>query len=115
MNAGRIIAIVLLMTLGACDASGDGHAGARALIASRCAACPIVPGVRTAVGRVGPSPDDIASRQYLAGRFRNDRPTMVRWLMHPQAMAPGTAMPDLGLSRAQATAIASYLQRLEAH
>ena len=115
MSAGRIVATALLTGLGACDAGGDGHDGARALIASRCAACHIVPGVRTAVGRVGPSLDGIASRQYLAGRFRNDRPTMVRWLMHPQAMAPGTAMPDLGLSQAQATAIASYLDRLDAH
>lgn len=113
MTGGRIIAAVLLATLSGCKVGDDRHAAAKALIASRCATCHIVPGVRTAVGHVGPSLDGIARRQFIAGRFTNDRATMVLWLMHPQEMVPGSAMPDMNLSKTQARAIASYLATLD--
>jgi cytochrome c1 len=34
---------------------------------------------------------------------------MRRWIQSPQAIAPGTAMPDLGVSEREAQAIAAYL------
>jgi cytochrome c1 len=37
---------------------------------------------------------------------------MVRWLMHPQQVLPGTQMPDLGLTDDQARKIAAYLHTL---
>jgi hypothetical protein len=33
--------------------------------------------------------------------------------MHPQQMAPGTAMPEMGLTQDQATQIAGYLYTLD--
>jgi cytochrome c2 len=34
---------------------------------------------------------------------------MVRWLMHPQALIPGTGMPELGMTERDARDIAAYL------
>ena len=107
-----MIVALALLPLAACDRD-DPHAEAKALIAQRCAACHIVPGVREAIGRVGPSLAGIARQQIIAGRFENKPETMVRWLLDPQAMQPGTVMPTTGLSRAQAKAIANYLYTLD--
>ncbi|MBV9841807.1 MAG: c-type cytochrome [Sphingomonadaceae bacterium] len=103
---------LLLLALAACQ-SNDPRAQAKALIASRCAACHVVPGVRTAVGVVGPSLADIANRQVIAGKFANNRDNLIRWIMHPQAMMPGSAMPEMGISQPQATQIADYLRTLD--
>jgi mono/diheme cytochrome c family protein len=37
---------------------------------------------------------------------------MVQWIKNPQAFDPATIMPNLGLSDAEATAIAAYLESL---
>ena len=37
---------------------------------------------------------------------------MIRWLIDPQAVEPGTAMPNLGMSEADARHIAAYLYTL---
>jgi len=37
----------------------------------------------------------------------------VRWVITPQEMKPGTAMPDLGLSEQQARDVAAYLYTLQ--
>jgi len=109
----RLIAIVLLPALAtACHKGGD-HAEAKALIASHCGTCHVVPGISSAVGTVGPSLAGIARRQIIAGRFENNPATMERWIMHPQALQPGGAMPEMGLTGAQAHAIADYLYTLD--
>jgi len=112
MSGARIAVLAQLAVLAGCDVGGDRDAAAKALIAAQCGACHIVPGVRSAVGRVGPSLAGIASRQLIAGRFTNNRPVMVRWLMHPQVMAPDTAMPNMGLDQSQAKVITNYLDTL---
>jgi cytochrome c2 len=86
---------------------------AKALIAARCGACHVVPGVSSAVGRVGPSLAGIASRQIIAGRFANNRQILIRWIMHPQTLQPGGAMPEMGITQPQAAAIVDYLQTLD--
>ncbi|KQX17657.1 MULTISPECIES: c-type cytochrome [unclassified Sphingomonas] len=108
----RWLIVISLLALGAC-AGGDPHAQAKALIAGRCGACHQVPGVASATGRVGPSLSGIASQQIIAGHFRNGRDTLARWVTHPQAMLPGNAMPETGLSAAEGRAIADYLATLD--
>jgi cytochrome c2 len=83
------------------------------VIAARCGACHIVPGVPGATGRVGPSLAGIGRQQILAGHFPNSRENLVRWIRTPQAMLPGNAMPDTGLSPAEADAVADYLYTLD--
>ena len=36
-----------------------------------------------------------------------------RWIMNPQALKPGTAMPNLGLSDDDATKIVAFLETLK--
>lgn len=73
----------------------------------------MVPGVREARGRVGPSLAGIARRQVIAGYFPNSRENLVRWISHPQAMLPRNAMPDTGLTPHQANVVADYLYTLD--
>lgn len=103
--------LLLAATLAGC--SDGAHDEAKALIAARCGGCHQVPGVRTATGRVGPPLGGIARRQVIAGHFANSRDNMVRWIATPQAMLPGNAMPDTGLSPEQANAVADYLYTLD--
>lgn len=91
----------------------DPCAPAKALIAAQCASCHVVPGVANAVGKVGPSLRGIARQRIIAGKLPNTPANMARWLMHPQAIDPGNAMPDMGLSDQQVRTIAGYLQRLD--
>jgi cytochrome c1 len=48
----------------------------------------------------------------IAGELPNSPENLVRWLQHPKALEPHTAMPDLGLSTDQAQDIAAYLYTL---
>jgi cytochrome c len=64
-------------------------------------------------GAVGPPLDQMASRSYIAGRFANDEIWMTQWIEHPQELKPGTAMPDLGVSRRDALDIAAYLATMK--
>lgn len=91
---------------------GDADRGRVALQQYACVTCHIIPGVVGAVHSVGPSLAGIANRKYLAGMLPNSRATMILWLRSPQAVAPGSAMPDLGVSERDARDIAAFLETL---
>jgi cytochrome c1 len=42
----------------------------------------------------------------------NTPQNMVRWLRHPQAVSPKSAMPDLGVTEPDARDVAAYLSTL---
>jgi len=110
----RLIVLVLALPLVACNgAQHDRFAVAKALIADKCAACHVVPGVDSAVGMVGPPLTGIARRQIIAGRFANTPGNMERWIMHPQYYLPGNAMPEMGITEPQAKVITEYLSTLD--
>jgi len=91
---------------------GDPERG-RALIAGyACGACHHIPGVRGARGVVGPPLDRFALRAYIGGRAPNTPENLVRWVQDPSALAPGTAMPAVGLDEQQARDVAAYLYQL---
>lgn len=77
-----------------------------------CGACHAIPGIPTATGAVGPPLAGIAGRRMIAGIVANTPDEMVRWIVMPQSMSPGNAMPDLGISDGQARDIAAYLYTL---
>jgi cytochrome c1 len=91
---------------------GEPARGERALVQYGCGSCHVVPGVPAAEGRVGPPLTDFADRAYVAGRLRNEPAALVRWIRDPQGIEPGTAMPNLGVSEADARDIAAYLYTL---
>jgi zinc transporter ZupT len=54
----------------------------------------------------------IGTRGFIAGVLPNTPQNMVRWLRHPQAVSPKSAMPDLGVTEPDARDIAAYLSTL---
>jgi hypothetical protein len=58
----------------------------------------------------GPSLNSLAQRSFLAGTLPKTPTDLEHWLMHPQSIHPGTAMPDMGVTPADAQTIAAFLQ-----
>ena len=77
-----------------------------------CGACHVIPGVRGADGKVGPPLTDFGERQIIAGEVANNPDNLIRWIMDPPSIEPGTAMPNLQVTEAQARHIAAYLYTL---
>jgi cytochrome c len=93
-------------------AGGDAHRGAVAIQHYGCGSCHAIPGIPLATGAVGPPLAGIADRGMIAGIVPNTPDEMVRWIVMPQSMSPGNAMPNLGVSDGQARDIAAYLYTL---
>lgn len=91
---------------------GDPGAGASLIRAYGCGTCHTIPGVRGADGKVGPPLTAFAYRTYVAGNLFNTPENLIAWIMDPQAVEPGTAMPTLGVTEDQAQHIAAYLYTL---
>lgn len=94
-------------------AGGDAARGRATIARFGCGGCHVVPGVPGAVGRVGPPLDGLAGRALVAGTLPNEPEALVRWIRDPQAVRPGTAMPDLGLGEREARDVAAYLYAVE--
>lgn len=92
--------------------SGRAARGRRWIRAYACGGCHEIPGIPAANGRAGPPLDDFADRNYIAGELVNTPINLVAWLVDPQAIEPGTAMPRVGLTAAQALDVAAYLYAL---
>ena len=75
--------------------------------------CHTVPGVWALQTDVGPPLTAWAERTYIAGTLPNEPDDLIRWNMDPRAVEPGTAMPDMGVGKDEAPAIAAYLYTLE--
>lgn len=75
-----------------------------------CPTCHIIPGVPGAVGKVGPSLASLGQRSYLAGTVPNTPSDLQRWIMHPQQIHPGAAMPEMGVTPQDAQQIAAFLR-----
>lgn len=91
------------------DPGADPARGAKLVERYGCGGCHTIKGVQNATGRVGPPLTRIAWRAYLGGVLPNTRDNMLRWIRTPQEFQPGSAMPNLGVSEAEARDIAAYL------
>jgi putative membrane protein len=115
--------LVLLLPLAGCNrgntpsreeamhltGGGDMAKGRLAIERYGCGACHTIPGVPGARGMVGPPLATVGGRMYIAGMLTNTPQNLVRWIQGPQAVAPGNAMPNLGVSASDARDIAAYL------
>ena len=113
--AGAAILVACGVDLGyqAITVPGGDQDRGRELIASfGCGSCHTIPGIEGADAVVGPPLTDMGRREYIAGNLPNEPPNMIRWLVDPQAVEPGTAMPNLGISERQARHMAAYLYTL---
>lgn len=91
---------------------GEPERGAVAIRHYGCGACHTIPGIPGANATVGPTLEGISGRTYIAGVLANSPANLVRWIQHPQQVDPLTAMPEMGVSDADARNIASYLYTL---
>ncbi len=73
----------------------------------------MIPDVQGADGTVGPPLIRWSERGFIAGQLPNNAENLIRWIMDPQSVEPGTAMPNLGVTPAEARDIAAYLFTLE--
>ncbi len=92
-------------------AAGDGGAGAR-VFAGPCATCHAIRGT-PANGRAGPDLTHVAARRSIAaGTLAMTRGNLQGWIAQPQAIKPGTSMPTVPLTPADADAVVRYLSGL---
>jgi cytochrome c1 len=92
---------------------GNPVAGEQVITQFNCGSCHTIPGVRGARGLVGPPLLFFGRRTFIAGQVPNTPDNLVRWVMSPQSIEAGTAMPALGLTERQARDVAAYLYTLE--
>ena len=109
--------------LGALAACGDSsiRAGAdgaqvergRTLLAQyHCGTCHSIPGVAASQGRFAASLEGFGRRSYIAGRVANEPAALARWIVDPASIVPGTLMPSMGVSPADARDMSAYLGQL---
>lgn len=121
----RLVSFGLVLLLNACSApgqeiaatrrvpAGDPARGWQAIQDYGCHSCHQVPGVPGANSFVGPPLTAWAARHYIAGRLPNEPEYLVQWIRFPQAIEPGTAMPNMGVTEQDAQDIAAYLYTLQ--
>ncbi len=90
-------------------AGGDVARGREVIQRYGCGACHVIPGIRSAQGRVGPKLEDFRDQIYVGGVLANTPENLVRWIQIPQDINPMTAMPSLGLTEQDARDAAAYL------
>jgi mono/diheme cytochrome c family protein len=76
-----------------------------------CHACHVIEGVVGPDSHSGPPLRDWPRRAYIAGVLPNTPANLERWIREPQAVSPGTTMPDLDVPPEHARAMARYLFR----
>lgn len=121
MRALTMMVAVISALLAACDdgvrplavPGGNAAQGKRLVAQYQCASCHAIPGVAAVKGGAGPPLDGFGRRSYIAGRIPNLPAALTQWLVDPPAMKPGTMMPSLGVSEADARDMAAYLYTLE--
>lgn len=92
---------------------GDPARGQQLISTYGCGSCHVVPGVSGANGLVGPPLTHFGQRSYIAGELPNNASNLQKWIMNPTQVEPGTAMPDLGVTKVDAQDIAAYLLSLD--
>lgn len=92
---------------------GNPRRGRQLIMSYGCGSCHTIPGVYRARGLVGPPLYFFSRRTMIAGELPNNPDNLVRWLLNPKAVEPGTAMPAVGLNQQQAQDIAAYLDTLQ--
>ncbi|MFF0365812.1 c-type cytochrome [Micromonospora sp. NPDC005087] len=93
--------------------NGRPDRGAELIAQYGCGSCHTIPGINRAEGLVGPPLTRFGARSYIAGQLPNNADNLRRWIADPQAVEPGTAMPNLGISAIDAQDIAAYLYTLD--
>jgi cytochrome c oxidase assembly factor CtaG/cytochrome c2 len=73
-----------------------------------CIACHTIPGIQSEA-LVGPPLMRYAGRSYINGKLQNTPTNLIHFLQRPQEVQPGSAMPEMNVTEADARDIAAYL------
>lgn len=92
--------------------AGDPARGRDMVATYGCGSCHVIPGVDNARGTVGAPLTDFGDRHYIAGSLLNTPENLTLWIVAPETVEPGTAMPAVGVSAEDAWDIAAYLLSL---
>lgn len=85
--------------------------GKALFLAKGCAGCHTIAGVST--GTVGPNLSKEGAKADIAGVLPMGKDNLMKWLSNPQAVKPGTAMPNLGLNQQEQSDLADYILSLK--
>jgi cytochrome c oxidase subunit II len=86
--------------------------GQTVFVTSRCSMCHKIRGTQ-AYGTIGPELTHLASRETLAaGTLPNSRGHLAGWILDPQSVKPGTAMPPTPLAPDDLQDLIAYLEIL---
>lgn len=91
---------------------GDPARAAEAFRVRGCISCHTIPGVPLATATVGPPLTDFVDRMYIAGSLLNTADNLLTWILTPQSVEPGTAMPNMGMTEQEARGMTAYLYTL---
>lgn len=114
--------MIVLVFLAACSAQpervvtdaygtlpGSIENGRAVLEAYGCGSCHTIPGVPGANSLAGPPLTGWAERTFIAGKLPNEPERLKQWVRFPQAIEPGTAMPNMDVSEEDAEDMVAYL------
>jgi cytochrome c2 len=93
----------------AATTGGNPERGQQMFVQYGCGSCHGVKHVPRATGMVGPPLDGLAIRSIIAGKLSNTPDNLQHWIRDPQAVTPGTAMPDLNVGERDARDITAFL------
>lgn len=125
MNTLRLAIILLAMAaslLVGCDieprpmqgrapavVGGEPGRGPALLYSYGCTSCHQIPRTVALHGNTGPSLAGWPERRMIAGTVPNRPAELIEFIMNPQEVRPGSAMPDVGVSEEDARHIAAFL------
>ena len=87
----------------------DAAAGKAVIERVGCGSCHTIPGVRWPQGKVGPDLGALAERALIAGKLPNRPDVLAAYIRNAPALVPGSGMPAMPVTEAEARDIAAYL------
>jgi cytochrome c2 len=76
-----------------------------------CGGCHTISAIAGADGKVAAPLDQLRKRVYIGGVLQNTPDNLVRWIVSPRSFSPQTAMPETGITEAEARHVAAFLYR----
>jgi cytochrome c2 len=76
-----------------------------------CGGCHTISAIAGADGKVAAPLDQLRKRVYIGGVLQNTPDNLVRWIVSPREFSPRTAMPETGITEAEARHVAAFLYR----
>lgn len=117
VGAMRLVPLGLAALAGCKPVADDRHQvaadsadrGLKAIVRVQCGSCHVIPGIDWPQGQLGPSLEHIGQQGMIAGTLPNTPANLARFIRNAPEAKPGTLMPAMPVSEAEARDIADYL------